>query len=132
MPVADFPLVEDFELRLEINAENSFGYHLYFFSASRGFIASFPWNDNVERWFIDEHFGIPFGNFERPFRGVEQSWDIVIAAKEDFVYILQGTFNDSAGYHCWFKVRKDLYLAEWQKAIQACREAFLTNDKQSV
>jgi hypothetical protein len=38
------------------------------------------------------------------------------------VYFLEGDVDDpTAGYHCWFRVSKERYLAEWQAALQACR-----------
>jgi hypothetical protein len=124
-PIVDFPLIEDFEVRLEIDTGRGaiFGYQLYFFSVARGYVASFPWH-NVDHIFIREDLRIPLGGFVQPFQEYEQSWDIVIAEKDDLVYILQGNFDDD-GYHNWFKVYKTQYLEEWQKAIQACREAFL-------
>jgi hypothetical protein len=128
-PLADFPLIEDFEVRLEVVVP-AFGHHLYFFSASHGYLASFPGWDHVEHALIQGDFMIPLGDFRHPSRGTEQGWDIVIAAEEDFVYVLEGDFaSPSSSYHTWFKVGQDLYLAEWQKAIAACREAFLTSDK---
>jgi hypothetical protein len=122
-PLADFPLIEDFEVQLESYTKApDFGYHIHFFSPSRGYMASFPWWDGAERALIRDDFTIPLGH---PFSDVEQGWEIVIAAKDDFVYVLEGDFDDrAADYHTWFKVRQDLYLAQWQNAIQACREAF--------
>ena len=125
-PIADFPLIEDFEVRLELDTSaREFGYHLYFFSASRGYLASFPWENHIENWLIHDLFTIPMGDFERPFHGTEQTWDIVIAVKDDFIYILQGIDDESAGFYEWFKVHQTQYLAEWEKAVKACKDAFL-------
>ncbi|MBZ0288255.1 MAG: hypothetical protein K8I30_11630 [Anaerolineae bacterium] len=129
LPIADFPLIEDFEVRIERDTGRGsiFGYQLWFFSAAHGYIADFPWQ-NVERAFVRDDFMIPLGGFIQPFRDYEQSWDVVIAEKDDLVYVLEGNF-DETGYNSWFKVRKERYLAEWGRAIQACREAFQTNAK---
>lgn len=128
-PLDEFPLIEDFEVLLEFYYSD-FGYHVRFFSSVRGFIASFPWWDHAEHSLIKDGFTIPLGSFEHPAHDVEQGWEILIAAKDDLVYVLEGDFdNPSAGYSSWFKVRQDVYLAEWQKAIAACREAFLTDDQ---
>ncbi|MEO8609177.1 MAG: hypothetical protein ABI690_14905 [Chloroflexota bacterium] len=123
-PLAAFPLIEDFEVRLENDTDYSFGYHLCFMSVSRGYLAHFLWWDHVENDLIRDTFAIPLGDFSHPFDDVHQGWEIVIAAKDEFVYALEGT-ADGLGFHTWFKVRQDRYLAEWQKAIQACRETFM-------
>ncbi len=128
-PLADFQLVEDFELRLEFVLKiPEFGYHARFYSAPRGYISTFGWRDHIERDLIRENFKIPLGNFDRPYHDIDEGWEIHIALVDDSVYVLEGNGegNDDVPsvYHSWYKVRKDLYLAEWQKAIQACREAF--------
>lgn len=130
-PLDQFPLIEDFEVRLEAYEDSpDFGYHLRFFSPSRGYVASFPWWDFVERKLIRDDFKIYMGDLQKPVSDVEQGWEIVIAAHGDYVYVLEGDFDAPAdGYYSWFKVEKDRYVAEWQKAIDACREAFLTNDQ---
>jgi hypothetical protein len=123
---ADFQLIEDFEVWLEfISDAPDFGYHPQFYSASRGYIAGFPWWDHMEYKLTQDDFVIPLGNFRLAFHDIEQGWDIHIAAKDEFVYVIEGTWDGSDAYHRWFKVRQDLYLAEWEKAIQACKDAFL-------
>jgi hypothetical protein len=129
-PLADFPLVEDFQVWLEFS-RNEFGYHARFYSAERGFIATFGWWDHIEQDMLQADFKIPLGKFDRPVHLFEESWEIHIALVDDFVYVLEGEWDDDLASNChsWFKVRHDRYISEWQKAIQACRETFLTNDK---
>jgi len=56
------------------------------------------------------------------FWDLEQGWEQVIFDKGEYVYVLEGDADDhTCGYHCWFRVRKARYLAEWQTAIEACR-----------
>jgi hypothetical protein len=121
----EFPLIEDFEVLLW-NTENAdFGYRIYFFSGSHGYVACFPWGDHAEADLLRENFRIPIGEFQRAFIDVEQGWVICIAARDNFVYIVQG--NDKIpheGFYAWFKVEKDLYLAAWQKTIDLCRSTF--------
>jgi hypothetical protein len=125
-PLADFPLIEDFEVRLEEFRESGkswFGYHLFLFSRLRGYIAGFPWWDHAERDLARDDFRIPLGDFEHPYSDIEQGWEIVIATKDDIVYVLEGDFDTPVdeGYHTWFKVDKGVYLSEWEKAIALCR-----------
>jgi hypothetical protein len=126
MPTAKFPLIEDFEVQLvntRLSGKSVFGYHITFFCSSLGYIAGFPWWDHVEQAIKDHSFQIPLGDFQQPLMDCEQAWEIQIAAKDDFVYILQRDFDAPIedGYHTWFKVNQDIYLAEWEKAIERCR-----------
>src|SRR5215467_194776 len=53
LPLHQFPLIEDFQVILEdmrdSQGQSFFGYHVHFYSPSRGYIASFPWWDNAEK-----------------------------------------------------------------------------------
>ncbi len=144
LPLEDFPLIEDFEIVLESAIDETgnsmFGYQVSFFSLTLGYIASFPWWDNVnhdlarkEFWVLGERSGvdlrynhpdfsparpvsIPLGTFDNPYTGLEQSWEIVIAQDDMYVYVLEGSLGEGRckGYHSWFKVSLDRYLEQWQ------------------
>ena len=105
-----------------MQGRNSFGYQVYLYSPSRGYIASFPCWNHVEKDMRRGDFSIPLGDLMAPFSDVEQGWEIVIAEYEKYVYVLQGQFNQSTtkGYDIWFKVYRHLYLSKWKAAIQAC------------
>lgn len=151
-----FPLIEDFEIVLESaideNGISLFGYQVKFFSPILGYIASFPWWDHAscdlakdEFWFLAEHGGndfrygendyhpdrpisIPLGNFDLPFSALEQSWEIVIAQHDIYVYVMEGILGEQLPktykkkyrkkgykiYHRWFKVYLEQYLEQWQ------------------
>ena len=129
LPFADFPLIEDFEVRLEdmkTQGRSVFGYQVRFFSRTRGYIADFPWWDHPERNLIRDDFQIPMGDLQKPFYDDDQGWEIIIFADADLVYVLQGHHDYPAGegYYAWFKVIQGTYLAKWQDAIALCRKTF--------
>lgn len=129
-PLAEFPLIEDFEVRVEFGSHMYvLGYLLHFFSPSKGYLADFAWWRHVDAMLSRTDFTIPMGDFANPYYDNGQDWEIIIAENDDLVYVIQGERIYSLSYPVWFKVRKERYLAEWGRAIQACREAFLTNDK---
>jgi hypothetical protein len=129
LPLQTFPLIDDFEIRLETMLDKSgqslMGYHVVFFSPALGYLASFPWWDHADAALARADFSIPLGNAESLYYDLEQSWEIVIAARDDFVYILEGKFDarEVDGYEVWFKVLKDRYLDQWRNAILACKQA---------
>jgi hypothetical protein len=89
------------------------------------------WWDHIEQDMIRNNFKIPLGNLDRPAHILGGNCEIHIALVGDFVYVLEGEGDDdiASSYHSWFKVRKERYVAEWGRAIAACRETFLTNDQ---
>ncbi|HTI14315.1 MAG TPA: hypothetical protein VL461_07055 [Dictyobacter sp.] len=130
-----FPLIEDFEVlleKMEIVPEQSkerkrcpFGYQICFFSAPRGYIATFPWWDHVEKDLRCEGFSIPLGTLNQPYSDLEQGWIISIATDDYFVYVVEGDFDRTINdhfHHTWFKVPKERYLSQWQKTIQLCQQ----------
>lgn len=121
LPLEVFPLMEDFEIVLEQIRGTSWGYHMAFFSEKRGYIASFPWWDHAELDLYRPSFTFP--------EDFEQGWQIEIFDEGEYTYVLESDFDHpEAGYHSWFKVRKEHYLAEWQAAIEASHEiVYLAN-----
>lgn len=118
LPLETFPIIEDFEIALTKGkwaSWKSWRYHLAFFSQQKGFLARFGLWGHIEWNFFEENFQ-PLNFWDR-----EQGWDQIIFEKGEYVYLLEGDFDDISGYYCWFRVRKERYLAEWQSAIEACR-----------
>ncbi|MDQ2716960.1 MAG: hypothetical protein M3Z08_18810 [Chloroflexota bacterium] len=123
LPLETFPLIEDFEVVLlpmpswRTTWQWQWGYHLGFFSQQQGLLASFGLVGCVLLDYAQEDFHIPLN-----FWDFEQSWEQAIFEKGEYTYVLEGDFDDhTSGYHCWFRVRKERYLAEWQLALEACR-----------
>jgi hypothetical protein len=137
LPFAFFPLIKDFEVRLEVMkyrgepelaaAARRIGYNVRFFSPARGYIADFAWWDHAERDLIRDDFRIPLGDLKDPYSDSDQGWEINIVSRDDYVYILEGNADAPVdeGYSSWFKVNMGTYLAEWQKAIELCRKTFV-------
>ena len=128
LPFADFPLIDDFEVRLEevkTSCRSAFGYHARFFSRTRGYIADFPWWDHAERNLIRDDFQIPMGDLQKPFYDLDEGWEIIIFADDDLVYILQGHHDYPAGegYYAWFKAI-NLTHRPMGNAIALCRKTF--------
>jgi hypothetical protein len=121
LPLENFPLIEDFEvILLPFPAwRRREGYHLAFFSQQQGLLTSFGFWGHAYLDYTDENFCIPLMNFwDR-----EQAWEQIIFEKDGYVYVLEGDFDDhTVGYYCWFRVRKERYLAEWQAALEVCRQ----------
>jgi len=127
LPLAEFPFISDFEIRLTCflnSGQAPFGYHVSFFSPSHGFIASFPWWDYAENTLSMKNFEIPIGDFDFPFSDLEQGWEIVIAKKDGLVYVMQGQLDQRKfdGYSAWFKVLEQDYFSQWYKAIELCKK----------
>ncbi|HEX4205773.1 MAG TPA: hypothetical protein VHZ51_16560 [Ktedonobacteraceae bacterium] len=123
LPLETFPIIEDFEMILlpwptwQPSWRKQWGYHFGFFSQQQGLLACFGLSGHAVLEYDQETFRIPLN-----FWDLEQAWEQVIFEKGEYVYILEGDADDhTCGYHCWFRVRKERYLAEWQLALEACR-----------
>ncbi len=90
-------------------------FNIAFFSQQRGFLTRFGLLGHIEWDFFEEGFR-PLNFWDR-----DQGWDQIIFDKDEYVYLLEGNFDDASGYNSWFRVRKERYLAEWQSAIEVCR-----------
>jgi len=97
----------------------NWGMNLHYFNQSLNKkIASFPWWDNADKDIsILCISDIPLGTLRNPFNDCEQSWQILIWEKRDYVYIMQGDDPCCSEFHIWFRVRKENCLAEWEKMI---------------
>jgi len=65
---------------------------------------------------------IPLGNLSNPFNDLEQSWQILIWEKRNYVYIMQGEEPCCLEFPIWFKVLKEKYLDEWKKIIERSKQ----------
>ncbi|GHO62246.1 hypothetical protein KSC_011380 [Ktedonobacter sp. SOSP1-52] len=130
LPLDTFPVIEDFEVvllpksrLLEDSWRKEWGYYLGFFSQQRGLLASFGlWGHAV----ID--YSQDFTPLD--FWDLEQGWDQVIFERGEYVYVLEGDIDDYIdGYHCWFRVRKERYIEEWEAALKVARQIIKQKDE---
>lgn len=113
-----FPLIDDFEIVIK-DCGKYMGLHISYYSKKlRKTIASYPWWDNVNRdlmnMCIDD---IPIGSIENPYNDLEQSWQLVIWVKGDFVYVIEGDEPCCIEFPRYFKVEKCKYINEWQRIL---------------
>ncbi|MDZ7962880.1 MAG: hypothetical protein RMY34_34285 [Aulosira sp. DedQUE10] len=120
-----FPLVEDFEIRLEEIADktgNSTFYQVWFFSQTLGYLARF-WGLSRANYLAKnevDDFSIPLGSLDTPYQNCAQGWELIIGEQNDFVYLMEGNFNNY--YERWFKVSKTKYSEQWQLAIKVWKK----------
>ena len=98
-----------------------------FFSSSNGFLVDFIYKNYSAHHLIANKFLFPRGDFIHPFYDLEQGWIVEIAEQNEFVYILYGIYeqvSEGVGYHTWFKVDKQRYYDQWEKAIALCHKTF--------
>lgn len=109
-----FPEVDDFQIF--VFKTEMFGYQLSFNSPVHGILTTFPWWSHVEKdlskW---GHSEIPIGDIQRPYFDADQSWQLLIFAHKDRVYILQGNESGSNEFHTWYRVDLGRYQAEWTR-----------------
>ncbi len=112
-----FPLVED--IRLVVKNTDILGERLYYQSDEHGIIATFPWWDNIREYIKKEKIQNPlYGSLEIPFEDIEQSWNVIIFLKGDFVYFLEGNDEEYKEYYLYYKVPKDKYDKEWNNFLK--------------
>jgi hypothetical protein len=128
LPLDAFPLIEDFEIRLErltmryeSGKEHISDVFVWLFSQLRGYLAHIREHDS-HKDLSRPDFIIPHGDFQTPYADLDQGWDILLAEDDVFVYVLTGNWEVKEGYRTWFKVEKALYYRQWERAIQRCRE----------
>ncbi|GCE09187.1 hypothetical protein [Dictyobacter aurantiacus] len=125
-----FPVIEDFEVhfvpgnKTSVTDDDQDTYQPCFFSASQGFLSDIAvsWDDYTVAHVCHNTFHVPCGSFAVPYFQLEQYFTILIAEKDGFVYVLRGEFENiqTEGYGIWFKVERNRYFSEWEKAIQMC------------
>lgn len=120
-------MIEDFEVILQgvidkkRQQKEPHEYNVFFFSPSRGYLAHFLPGCYTSHELQQDTFTIPIGNFTTPYVDFDQSWAILLAADDTFVFILMHV-GEGEGYQTWFKVEKRRYYQQWEKAIQLCRK----------
>ncbi len=113
-----FPLIEDFEIMTKKRGKYM-SLHIYFSSAKNGILATFPWWNHVDRRLREMDMDhIPLGKISKPFSDCEQSWQILIWEKRDYVYFMQGNDPCCTEFPVWFKVRENDYKNEWKRILQ--------------
>lgn len=111
-----FPVIADFAI--ELRASEELGQHIYYVSASRGELASFPYWDNVERdmrHFMPED--VPIGSIDEPVDDADVDWQIVIFEHSGFVHVLEGAEPHATTFDVWFRVPLARYIEEWARII---------------
>ncbi|MDR6551831.1 hypothetical protein J2736_003020 [Paenibacillus qinlingensis] len=102
---------------------DSLGKHLYYFSNERGFLSSFPWWDHEDKQIASYSVeDIPLGTLSKPYNDCEQSWQIIIFKKRNYVCILQGDEPTCTNFNAWYKVRIEDYLDNWNILIEYLKE----------
>lgn len=95
------------------------------YSQQRGLLTSFGLLGHAEIDYSQESFFIPLD-----FWDLEQGWDQVIFERGEYVYVLEGDIDDYIdGYHCWFRVRKERYIEEWEAALKVARQIIKQKDE---
>ena len=127
LSLASFPLIEDFEIRLVGTAklgEVPSEYEARFFSPSRGFLrVHFGYLHHTSQELCKDTFTVPIGSFQTPYVDFDQGWGVLVAADDEFVYMMARNtlISGNEDYFLWFKVKRDQYCDQWKKAIQlAC------------
>lgn len=133
LPLDDFPLIEDFEVvmvgfTLKHRQEDHLPtyYSAKFFSPSRGFLAHLLFDTPQD--LCQPDFAIPSGTFSEPYDDLDQGWNMLVAEDQTFVYVITGNWEIGEGQRTWFKVEKDRYYRQWEKAIQFCRTLDLAEE----
>lgn len=117
LDLREFPIIDDFGILAR--QRGAFGYHLYCVSPMYGLLASFPWWDHAEKDLETMKIeNIPLGTIDKPFEDLEQSWQILIWEKRDYVYIMEGEDPCCIEFPVWFRVRKQRYIEEWDRILK--------------
>jgi hypothetical protein len=112
----DVPPVTDFYLTLREQPEG--GLHIAMMSRTRGHLAGFPAWDHADRDL--RHFtpaDIPLGTDEKPFEDADEAWRIVILARGNEVFILEGDAPHGALTRR-YRVPRAQYVAAWEDLIR--------------
>lgn len=112
----EFPIVEDFVVRLFDSGEG--GQHLELASVSAGRLTDFPAWDHVDRDL--RHFvpsDVPLGSSSEPFDERDEAWRILIFLEGSWVYVAVGDAPDAEDFATIFRVPRDRYLQAWAALI---------------
>jgi len=110
------PLVSDFFLTLR--EEDEGGLHVELISESRGHLAGFPAWDHADRDL--RHFtqdDIPLGDEEDPYEDADEAWRIVIFARGNDVFVLEGDAPHGP-LPRRYRIPREHYMAAWETLIR--------------
>jgi hypothetical protein len=108
--------ITDFYLTLREEPEG--GLHIEMLSRTRGHLAGFPAWDHADRDL--RHFtpdDIPLGTEEEPFEDADEAWRIVILARGNDVFLLEGD-SPLGALTRRYRIPRERYLAAWDELIR--------------
>jgi hypothetical protein len=111
----DVPRITDFYLTLREEPEG--GLHIAMMSRARGPLAGFPAWDHADRDL--RHItpdDIPLGTEEEPFEDADEQWRMVILARGNDVFILEGD-APRGPLTRRYRIPRDQYLGAWDDLI---------------
>jgi hypothetical protein len=112
----DVPLISDFYLTLR--EEDEGGLHIELMSESQGHLAGFPAWDHADRDLRHfTHDDIPLGDEEEPYTDAEENWRIVIVARGNDVFVLEGD-SPHGPLPRRYRIPREHYLAAWDALIR--------------
>jgi hypothetical protein len=122
----DVPLVSDFYLTLREEEEG--GLHIELMSESEGHLAGFPAWDHADRDLRHfTHDDIPLGDEEEPFADADEEWRIVILARGNEVFVLEGD-SPHGRLLRRYRIPREHYLAAWDTLIRQYHLAMSLED----
>src|SRR5258706_10882157 len=122
----DVPLVADFSLTLREEGEG--GLHIEMMSRARGHLAGFPAWDHADRDL--RHFtpdDIPLGDEEEPFEDADEEWRIIIFARGNDVFVLEGD-SPNGPLPRRYRISRERYLAAWDELMRRYHPALSVED----
>jgi hypothetical protein len=122
----DATRITDFFLTLRDEPEG--GLHIAMMSRTRGHLAGFPAWDHADRDL--RHFtpdDIPLGTEDEPFEDADEGWRIVILARGNEVFILEGDAPHGALTRR-YRIPREQYLAAWEELIREYHPARSLDD----
>lgn len=112
----DVPLISDFYLTLREEEEG--GLHIELMSESQGHLAGFPAWDHADRDLRHfTHDDIPLGDDEEPFAEADEEWRIVIFARGNDIFVLEGD-SLHGPLPRRYRIPREHYFAAWDTLIR--------------
>jgi hypothetical protein len=116
LPLDDVPLIFDFFLTLREADEG--GLHVELMSESQGHLAGFPAWDHADRDLRHfTHDDIPLGDDEEPYADADENWRIVIVARANDVFVLEGD-SPRGPLPRRYRIPREHYMAAWDALIR--------------
>lgn len=112
----DVPLISDFYLTLR--EEDEGGLHIELMSEAQGHLAGFPAWDHADRDLRHfTHDDIPLGDDEEPYTDADEDWRIVIVARGNDVFVLEGD-SPHGTLPRRYRIPREHYLVAWDALIR--------------